>query len=196
MPRYQFDGEQVQLFLTHQDVDLLFSLTGQLIELLTDGLPELARPDAQNPFEMWEADFGDSPGEPEEFEDQALQRLFPNPYPHDPRAASDHRRYNETDARRRKISDARVVERALTTAPPVLMPVAEVGSWLKTMNSLRLVVASRLGVDDDEAMEELQALPDDDPRAMMGAIMDWLGYLQGVIIELTDVGLITPESED
>jgi hypothetical protein len=191
VPRYQFDGKQLELYVTHHDVELLSSLTGQLLELLTDGLPDLSQPEAQDPFEAWEDDFGDSaaaPEELEEFEDPALQRLFPNPYPDDPRAASDYRRYTETDARRSKVAHAQVVERILANAPPIVVPVAEVGSWLKTFNSLRLVVASRLGVDDDEAMEELQALPDDDPRAMMGAIMDWLAYLQSVIIELTDRG--------
>lgn len=189
MARYQFDGKTVQLYLTHQDVELLSSLTEQFVELLTEGMPERPEADSGDPFELWEADLSESPDEPEELEDPALQRLFPNPYPHDPRAASEHRRYSEADAVRRKLDDAQVVSRALVGAPPLLVPVPEVDSWLKTLNALRLVLAARLGVDDSETMDELQALPSDDPRAMMGAIMDWLAYLQGVIIELIEPGL-------
>ena len=42
MARYQFDGEAVTLFVSHQDVDLLISLTEQLTELLSEGLPDRA----------------------------------------------------------------------------------------------------------------------------------------------------------
>lgn len=188
MARYKFDGENVTLYLTHHDIELLESLTSQFIELLTDGLPEEPAIDPANPFSLWEADLSESPDEPESLEDPALERLFPNPYPHDPQAASDYRRFTETDSRRRKIEDAEAVAAGLT-APPLVIPLVELGSWLKTLNALRLVLATRLGIDDAEAMDELQNLPDDDPRSMMGAIMDWLGYLQSVLIELTEPGL-------
>ena len=52
-----------------------------------------------------------------ELEDPALQRLFPNPYPHDAKAASDYRRYTENDSRRRKIDDAETVSAALRDGP-------------------------------------------------------------------------------
>lgn len=186
MARYHFDGEEVRLHISHKDVDLLSSLTDQLIELLADGLPERPVTRADDPFALWETDLADTGQEPEELEDPALQRLFPNPYPHDAQAASDYRRYAETDSRRRKIDDAETISRALAAGPPVRVPLPEVGTWLKTLNALRLVLASRLGIDDAEAMAELQALPDDDPRVMVAAIMDWLAYLQGIMIELTE----------
>lgn len=184
--RYQFDGETVTLYVSHQDVDLLTSLTDQLIELLSDGLPKRPERAADDPFALWEADLGDTGQEPEDLEDAALQRLFPNPYPHDAKAASDYRRFTENDSRRRKIDDAELVREALRDGPPVRVPLVDVASWLKTLNALRLVLASRLGIDDAESMDELQALPDDDPRTMVVAIMDWLAYLQGVMIELTE----------
>lgn len=186
MARYQFDGEAVTLYISHQDVDLLTSLTDQLTELLSEGLAEQRVGDADDPFAVWEADLADPVQAAEELEDPALQRLFPNPYPHDAKAASDYRRFTENDSRRRKIDDAELVGAALRAGPPVRVPLADVASWLKTLNALRLVLASRLGIDDAESMEELQELSEDDPRAMVAAIMDWLAYLQGVMIELTE----------
>ncbi|PFG66350.1 uncharacterized protein DUF2017 [Propionibacteriaceae bacterium ES.041] len=186
MARFDYDGETVSLYLTDDDIGLLDSLTEQLTELLSADQPEPpATSDDEDPFALWEADLAESPDEPEPLEDPALQRLFPNPYPHDPQAASEHRRYSEGELRRRKLGDLEVLREALRQRP-VLIPAAQVPAWLKSLNALRLVLASRLGVDDEESMEELQHLPDDDPRSVLAAVMDWLAYLQGVLIELTD----------
>lgn len=185
MARFDYDGETVTLYLTDDDIGLLDSLTEQLTELLSADQPTpapTASPD--DPFVLWEADLIELSEEPEISEDPALQRLFPNPYPHDAQAASDHRRYSEGASRRRKLADLEVLRIGLRRTP-VRIPAGEVPAWLKSLNALRLVLASRLGVDDEESMEDLQRLPDDDPRAVLAAVMDWLAYLQGVIIELT-----------
>lgn len=187
MARYAYDGETVTLYLTNNDVDLLDSLAEQLIEMLSDGLAEAV--ETEDPFVRWEAELEDPPEVPDELVDPAMQRLFPNPYPHDARAAADYRRFAEADHRRQKLDDARVLRRTLADGLPVRISDVQVEAWLKTLNALRLVLATRLGLDDEEALTELHRLRDDDPRVMMGAIMDWLAYIQGVIIELTEPGL-------
>ncbi|GAB3701192.1 DUF2017 family protein [Mariniluteicoccus flavus] len=193
MARFHFDGEAVVLHLAHDDIALFRSLVEQLVELVSDGTPESAAapgsgagdPEADS-FALWEADLSESPDEPEVPEDPALQRLFPNPYPHDPQAASDYRRFSAGDQKRRKLTDAETVRAALASGePPVRIPVADVPAWLKTLNALRLVIASRLGIDDSEAMEDLAQIPDDDPRAMGAYLLDMLGELQAIIIELS-----------
>lgn len=188
MARYAYDGETVTLYLTDNDVDLLDSLAEQLIELLSDGFPEPVAVD-DDPFVRWEAELAEPPERDDDAIDPAVARLFPNPYPHDAQAAADYRRFAETDHRRHKLDDARTVRHSLSGGLPVRITEAQLGPWLKTLNALRLVLATRLGLDDEEAVEELRQLPDDDPRVMMGAVMDWLAYLQGVIIELTEPGL-------
>ncbi|WP_432558424.1 DUF2017 family protein [Granulicoccus sp. GXG6511] len=190
MARYAYDGETVTLYLTNNDIELLDSLADRLIELLCEGQPETSAPAADDPFARWEAELA-APAEvdDDEVSDPAMQRLFPNPYPHDAQAASDYRRYAEGDHRRRKLDDARVVRRCLANGLPVRIVEDDVDPWLKTLNALRLVLATRLGLDDEEAVEEMHRLPDDDPRVMMGAVMDWLAYIQGIIIELREPGL-------
>lgn len=193
MARFEFDGEVASLYLTQDNIKILLSLTEQLVELVGDGVPGTTpQPESDDPFALWEADLSESPDEPEVPEDPALQRLFPNPYPHDPQAASDHRRFTAGEGRRRKLSDAEVVRAALASGhPPVLIPVAEVPAWLKTTNAMRLVIASRLGIDDEESMEALDMVPETDPRAMGAYLMAFLAELQMVIIELT-----SPDDED
>ncbi|MDO5683187.1 MAG: DUF2017 family protein [Propionibacteriaceae bacterium] len=191
MARYAFDGETVTLYLTNNDLELLDSLTEQFIELLSVGHPEPGPvPDDADPFARWEAELAAQANQDDDEEaDPALQRLFPNPYPHDAQAAADYKRYAESDHRRTKLADATAVRQCLAAGLPVHITEPLVDPWLKTLNALRLVLASRLGLDDADAVEELHQLPDDDPRVMMGAVMDWLAYLQGVIIELRDPDL-------
>lgn len=184
MARFTFDGEAAILHLTEDDKDVLRSLVEQFLELLGEvPAPAVVSDD---PFALWEADLAEFPDEPEIPEDPALQRLFPNPYPHDAEAASEHRRFATDDARRRKIADAETVLAGTPVgALPVRVPVAEVGAWLKTLNALRLVIATRLGIDDADAMAELAEAPDDDPRLVGASLLDYLGDLQVILIELT-----------
>ena len=191
MARYAYDGETVTLYLTNNDVELLDSLADQLIELLSDGQPEpVTPPPDADPFARWEAELSSGPAlQADQSGDPAIRRLFPNPYPHAAQAAAGYRRYAEGDHRRQKMADAQALRDCLAQGLPVRIGEEQVDPWLKTLNALRLVLAMRLGLDDEEAMDELHQLPDDDPRLMMGAVMDWLAYLQGVIIELREPGL-------
>ena len=185
MARFSRDGDTVTLYLPHHDIDLLTSLSSQLIELLSEGHTEQVVDD-DDPLARLAAELAEAPAE--EPTDPALRRLFPNPYAHDPQAAADFRRHAEGDHRRRKIADAYTVQASLAQRP-VRIPPAEVGAWLKTLNALRLVLAARLGLEDDESVEELRTLPTDDPRVMMGVVMDWLAYLQANIIDVVEPGL-------
>ena len=89
-------------------------------------------------------------------------------------------------SRRRKSPSARVVlDRLATTelgARDLKIPANEVESWLRTLTSVRLAVATRLGIRDAAAADELAALPDDDPRSFMVSVYDWLGFAQETLI--------------
>ena len=54
--------------------------------------------------------------------------------------------------------------------------------WLRALNDIRLAIATRLDVqDDDEAY--WQALSEDDPRTHAHDIYEWVGYLQETLVE-------------
>jgi hypothetical protein len=174
--------------LSAYEVELLASLIMQLIELVSDGEPEgfADKSDAADPFEAIVKDLEGEPDEPGPLEDPVLKRLFPDAYPNDPGAAADFRRFTERDLKATKVAEARVVlDRLATTelgAHDLKIPRNEVESWLRTLTSVRLAVATRLGIKDAADADELAALPDADPRSFMVSVYDWLGFAQETLI--------------
>ena len=174
--------------LSSYEVDLLTSLVGQLVELVSDGEPEQYAAPAQgdDAFERLVRDLQADPDEPEVSEDPVVRRLFPNAYPHDAAASSDFRRFTERDLRGKKVADAQVVLAALARTEQgthdLRIDPAEGDAWLRTLTGVRLAVATRLGITDAESAEELSELPEEDPRSFMVSVYDWLGFAQETLI--------------
>ncbi|GHA70829.1 DUF2017 domain-containing protein [Streptomyces termitum] len=169
------------------EVSILRSLSVQLLELIGPG--DEPDPDA----DPLAALFAEGPSEPPS--DPALRRLFPDAYGDDTEelrsAAADFRRFTENDLRARKREDALTVVRALDglaagdpeeTALLKLTP-DESRAWLGTLNDLRLTIATRLEITEDEESERLYRLPDSDPRKPMVMAYLWLGALQESLVE-------------
>ena len=62
------------------------------------------------------------------------------------------------------------------------MPRDEVEAWLRTLTSVRLAVATRLGISDADTANELAELPEEDPRSFMVSVYDWLGFAQETML--------------
>lgn len=170
------------------EVELLTSLVRQIVELVSDGEPEgfAAAATSSDPFEALAADLEVDPDAPEVPEDPVLRRLFPNAYPHDADASSDFRRFTERGLRTTKVTDAQTVLDDLTateegTADVRVTP-DHVDAWLRTLTSVRLAVATRLGVTDTESAERLGEVEDSDPRSYMVSVYDWLGFAQETMV--------------
>ena len=174
--------------LSAYEVELLTSLVKQLVELVSDGEPAgfETRPEPSDAFEAIVADLQVNGDEPEMSEDPVLKRLFPTAYPEDPAASSDFRRFTERDLRAQKVAEAQVVlDRLETTdlgAHDLRIPRDEAEAWLRTLTSVRLAVATRLGIDDAESAERLAELPEDDPRSFLASVYDWLGFAQETMV--------------
>jgi hypothetical protein len=170
------------------EADLLRSLASQLVELLRN---EAAVPrEHADPLEAM-LSFDGPTAEPD---DPVLARLFPTAYAEDPDAAAEFRRFTEGALRDGKAAGAAAVIDTLEEAglPPELggervvidveldEPTAVL--WLKSFTDLRLALATRLEVEqDDEAF--WRSLPDDDPRKQAHDIYDWLGALQETLLD-------------
>ncbi len=172
------------------EADLLRSLAAQLVELLRN---EEAVPHGQDPLEAM-MDFSGPTSAPE---DPVLARLFPTAYSDDEEAAAEFRRFTEAALRDGKAAAACTIIDGLEEAglPPLLeeeglmidveldRETAEI--WMRSFTDLRLALATRLGVEQDDD-DYWDALPDEDPRAQAHDIYDWVGYLQETLVRALD----------
>ncbi|MBW5482270.1 DUF2017 domain-containing protein [Streptomyces bambusae] len=189
------EGGGAAVALDEIEVSILRSLAVQLLELIGPGGPEPAE-DA----DPLAALFADGPTEPPS--DPALARLFPDAYggpdgedagldPDERKAyAAEFRRFTENDLRTRKREDALAVVHSLDALSPaadgraVLELTGELPMrWLGALNDLRLTIAARLEITEDDESAQLYRLPDDDPRKPMVMAYLWLGGLQETLIE-------------
>jgi hypothetical protein len=187
--RHRRSGAAVATFSAFE-ADLLRSLAGQLIELLRN---EEATPGQVDPFEEL-MDFSGPTTAPE---DPVLARLFPSAYPDDDEAAADFRRFTESTLRNGKAAAAAGVIDALEEAglPPepedglfidVELDEAATMAWLRAFTDMRLAIATRLGIEDDDDSARWEALPEDDPRGQVHEIYQWLGFLQETLVDSAD----------
>ena len=155
-----------------------------LVQLL--GLVEPQRPESEDPLA---AMVGIDP-HARESDDPAVRRLFPAAYTDDDEAAAEFRRFTERSLREGKAERARVVmasvQRLVAADGQGLLESGEPSAWLGSLNDLRLVLASRLGIDDDDGLwrDRVDDVPEAE-NAMM--LYDWLTWLQDGLI-----GAITP----
>jgi Domain of unknown function (DUF2017). len=123
---------------------------------------------------------GSLPGDP------VLARLLPDAYRGDADAASEFRRFTEDSLAARKIQNAITVTESLERATAldgagqteVALDAPTVQSWLRCLTDIRLTVAARLGIESDE-----DEGADDDESLMLRDVYDWLGFVQGSLIE-------------
>lgn len=114
----------------------------------------------------------------------ASTRLTPDAYPDDPDASAAFRTATHADLQERRRHDARTVIAGLSQLPEedaepqtVTVTIADLDAWLRTLAALRLVLAERLGVVDNDVSSL------EDPRL---TVYDWIGYRLEHLIDLAD----------
>lgn len=206
------DGRALILTITRIEADYLRDLVEQFISLLDDYSDEQpadgARPSPASPGAAAIAGaFGGAESKPE---DPALARLMPDAYEGNDEASADFRRHTENELVERRVRDARRVlagldmslnEPVTASAPPtvgntdpeasraqepfdVVLDAADGDAWMRTLAAVRLVVASRLGIESDEDDTAARAV-DDDGRF---GVYDWLGYRLEGLVQAIDAG--------
>jgi hypothetical protein len=109
-------------------------------------------------------------------EDPAFSRLLPDAYPEDADASTEFRRFTSEEIVQRKIENARAVVASLTQPDPrgrVPLDEATTQAWLRTLTDLRLVLATRLGIEQDGDEGRV-----DDEGLALQRLYTWFGYLQ------------------
>ncbi|MDH6226731.1 MULTISPECIES: DUF2017 domain-containing protein [Streptomyces] len=192
-------GGGAAVALDDVEISIIRSLAAQLLELIGPGPAEDASADPLAEL------FADGPSEPPS--DPVLRRLFPDAYT-DPAKfpdtaekaeeakaySAEFRRYTENDLRAGKREGALAVVRGLDE---LTMETGGAGAgggvlrltperslqWLKALNDIRLAIAARLDITDEEDSEILYRLPDTDERKPLVMAYLWLGGLQESLVE-------------
>jgi hypothetical protein len=136
----------------------------------------------------------DFSGPTTEPDDPVLARLFPTAYPDDEEAAGEFRRFTEGTLRDNKAQAAvSIIETLEDSGLPgelaedglvvdIELDPGEAVTWMKSFTDIRLALATRLGVEEGDE-EYWLSLPDEDPRAHVYDIYQWLGYLQETLVD-------------
>ncbi len=117
--------------------------------------------------------------------DPALTRLLPDAYRGDVYSAAEFRRFTEDSLVGNKIHNAAVMVDSLEHADvsptglvEVTLDASSIQSWLRCLTDIRLTVAARLGIESDA-----DEGADDEESLMIREVYDWLGFVQGSLIE-------------
>ncbi|MFE4664153.1 DUF2017 domain-containing protein [Streptomyces sp. NPDC056716] len=189
-------GGGAAVALDEVEISIIRSLTVQLLELIGPG------PAEDTPDDPLAELFAEGPSEPPS--DPVLKRLFPDAYTdpeHTPASAAqaeerrshsaEFRRFTENDLRAGKRDNALAVIRSLdelaadaTGSGAVLkLSPEDARPWLGSLNDLRLAIATRLEITDEDESALLYRLPDDDERKPMVMAYLWLGGLQETLVQ-------------
>jgi Domain of unknown function (DUF2017) len=176
---------------------LIANLAAQVAELLAGDSGAAGQGDPL-------ADMVDIDGSGQPPDDPVLRRLLPDAYRDDDEGASDFRRFTERGLRESKSHNAQVLIETLiaggmveplaadTESDAPAQPVVEVDldadavqAWLRALTDIRLALATRLGIEQDDE-QRWAGLPDDDPESYVHDIYDWLGYVQETLVHAVD----------
>jgi hypothetical protein len=117
-------------------------------------------------------------------DDPAVLRLLPDAYPDDPEASREFRRFTADGLAGRKVANAGVLAAsvaeaaAAASATKVTIDAQAAQAWLRALTDIRLTIAARLGIEQDEDPGA------DDP--VLHDLYDWLGFVQGSLVEVMD----------
>jgi hypothetical protein len=107
--------------------------------------------------------------------DPAVERLLPNAYPGDAEAAAEFRTFTRSGLVERKLTNAgRVAATLPDESGTAELTASDAQAWLRTLTDLRLVLATRLGIEDDGD----EGAPDE----LLRAVYDWLAFLQDSLL--------------
>lgn len=167
----------IELTLAPGEARVLASLLTELDNLLDDGAPA----SDEDPLAALVGLTDQRSGAPSPPTDPALARLLPDGYLDDAEAAAELRRFTEAELRAGKRGAAQAMRTGVGGGGKLLIGEDAAQMWLGALNDLRLALGTRLGVTE-EVYDEIDRMPDGDPRKPPYLLYEWLGVLQETLV--------------
>jgi hypothetical protein len=120
-------------------------------------------------------------------DDPSVRRLFPPAYPDDAERDAGYQVLTRDELLEHRLAALDVVEATLGGDE---IDDKAMSAWMGTLNSLRLVLGTRLDVD-----EELPALDSADPLAPAYAVYEFLGWLLSQVVDALSTDLPPPNPD-
>jgi hypothetical protein len=120
-------------------------------------------------------------------DDPAVRRLFPPAYANDPERDAGYQVLTRDELLEHRLAALDVVERTLDGSE---LDQSDMTAWMGTLNALRLVLGTRLDVD-----EELPELDPADPQAPAYAVYEYLGWLLSQVVDALGTDLPPPSAD-
>ncbi|HET6953183.1 MAG TPA: DUF2017 family protein [Acidimicrobiales bacterium] len=117
-------------------------------------------------------------------DDPSVKRLFPPAYANDPERDAGYQVLTRDELLEHRLAALDVVEQTLDGSQ---LDADGLTAWMGTLNSLRLVLGTRLDVD-----EELPVLEESDPLAPAYAVYEYLGWLLSQVVDALSTDLPPP----
>lgn len=121
-------------------------------------------------------------------DDPSLRRLFPVAYLGDAERNDEYQRLMRDELLASRMVAAELLE---TQADATEISTDDLGLWMNTANSIRLVLGTQLDVSEEEL-----DLDDDDPRLPAYEVYGWLGYLVEYAVRALSSGFEERDDED
>jgi hypothetical protein len=120
-------------------------------------------------------------------DEPSVRRLFPPAYPDDAERDAGYQVLTRDELLEHKLAALDTVERTLESNE---LDDAEMTAWMNTLNSLRLVLGTRLDVD-----EEPPELDEGDPLAPAYAVYEYLGWVLSQVVDALSPDLPPPSAD-
>lgn len=120
-------------------------------------------------------------------DDPSVRRLFPPAYPDDAERDAGYQVLTRDELLEQRLAALDTVEESLDGRE---LDDAGMNAWMTTLNSLRLVLGTRLDVDED-----LPVLDRDDPLAPAYAVYEYLGWVLSQVVDALTTDLPPPDPD-
>jgi hypothetical protein len=146
-PPVRAEGDGYVVDIGDDEAQLVRRLVGELRELLTDD-------------------------EPDSEASVLLVRLFPVAYPDDDEMEAEYQRLMRDELVQSKLAAFDLVDAALDGEDTI--DEGELVAFMQSLNSIRLVLGTMLGVSDDPNLEEVKPGLEDSPEYHLYSYLSWL----------------------